>query len=89
MAEVSQAESLLSEILATDTTRRLQAGTALQAYLSEEENSVYDFDEQDRLLAGLVTWVNSSHPKVLQSWQILPLASSVSAFYIFCAWPMS
>ena len=65
MAEQNEADRLLLEIFEKDTNRRLQAGVALQAYLDEEENSVHDFDDVDRLIAGLVTWISSSHPKVL------------------------
>ena len=65
MAYEQVADRLLAEMFDKDTNKRLQVGIALHGFLSEEENSVHDFDDLDRLIAGLVTWINSSHPKVL------------------------
>eukprot|EP00117_Sycon_ciliatum_P043363 scpid23818/ scgid31407/ CLIP-associating protein 2; Cytoplasmic linker-associated protein 2 len=64
MAYEQVADRLLAEMFDKDTNKRLQVGIALHGFLSEEENSVHDFDDLDRLIAGLVTWINSSHPKI-------------------------
>lgn len=73
MTEVTAADRLLRDVFEKDTSKRLQAGADLLKYLQDEANSIFDFDQLDKLVDGLTSWVNSSNPKVPSSC-VLPQA---------------
>ena len=55
---------ILASVLQTETHKRLAAVDEISDYLKKEENSLDEFAEVDRLVAGLVAWMSSSNFKV-------------------------
>lgn len=56
---------LLATVLQTDVHKRLQAADEIQEYLKNEETSVEEFPEFDRLVSGLASWMGNSNFKVV------------------------
>ena len=65
---------ILSGVLSTDTHVRLQAGDQLLGYLRDDNNDLEEFEDLDRLIGGLASWMGSSNFKVCMlshgSWSI-------------------
>lgn len=55
---------LLSGVLQNDMHQRLQAGEQLIEYIRGDESNLEEFEEIERLVSGLVGWMNSSNSKV-------------------------
>lgn len=56
-------EGILAAVNSQDTQKRLKAAEDLSTYLSDPSNRI-EFIGFDKLLDGLVAWVNSSNFKV-------------------------
>ena len=56
---------LLASVVQTDVHKRLQASDELIDYLKQEDTSVEEFPEIDRLISGLASWMGNSNFKVL------------------------
>ena len=63
--EITQTRRLVSEVLQKETHRRLQAAVELFNFFENEDNSVNDFEDIEKLIEGLAGWTNSGNPKVL------------------------
>ncbi|XP_065175249.1 CLIP-associating protein 1-like isoform X2 [Sycon ciliatum] len=62
--EESPTTRLLAEVLQKETQRRLQAAVELFSFFENEANSVFDFEDVDKLVEGLAGWTNSGNPKI-------------------------
>ena len=63
MKDIIFLEGVLASILSQDTQKRLKAADDLSNYLSDPSNGI-EFVGFEKLLDGLVTWVNSSNLRV-------------------------
>ena len=57
-------EKLLTDVLSTETQRRLTTGDRVLEYFRDENNIPEEFQDLDTLIAGLAAWMGSSHFKV-------------------------
>lgn len=64
MSQMDTEAKLLAGVLATETHTRLAVGEQLIEYFKDNSNSPANFEELDRLIAGLAAWMGSSHFKV-------------------------
>ena len=55
---------LLSGVLQNDMHQRLQVGDQLIEYIRGDDTNLDEFEELEKLVAGLVGWMNSSNSKV-------------------------
>ena len=55
---------LLSGVLQNDMHQRLQIGDQLIEYIRSDDTDLDEFEEFEKLMAGLVGWMNSSNSKV-------------------------
>ena len=55
---------ILASVLQTDTHKRLGAADEIADFFKKEDNSLDEFAELDRLVAGLAAWMGSSNFKV-------------------------
>ena len=55
---------LLSGVLQNDMHQRLQIGDQLIEYIRSDDTNLDEFEEFEKLMAGLVGWMNSSNSKV-------------------------
>ena len=58
---------LLSGVLQTNTTVRLQVADDLLKFLLNDSNTLAGFEDVDQLVTGLLAWLGSSHFKVSQT----------------------
>lgn len=55
---------LLSGVLQTNTTVRLQVADDLLKFLLNDSATLSGFEDVDQLVVGLIAWLGSSHFKV-------------------------
>ena len=55
---------LLTGVLQNDMHQRLQIGDQLIEYIRSDDTNLDEFEEFEKLMAGLVGWMNSSNSKV-------------------------
>lgn len=58
---------LLSGVLQTNTTVRLQVADDLLKFLLNDSATLSGFEDVDQLVVGLIAWLGSSHFKVSQT----------------------
>lgn len=63
MKDVAFLEGILASVWSQDTQRRLKAAEELSNYLSHPSNDI-EFGGYEKLIDGLVAWVNSSNFRV-------------------------
>lgn len=63
MKDVVFLEGIVASIWAQDTQRRLKAAEELSNYLCDPANDI-EFGGYEKLIDGLVAWVNSSNFRV-------------------------
>lgn len=68
MKDIVFLEGILAAVASQDTQKRLKAAEDLSNYLSDPSNGI-EFIGFDKLLDGLVGWVNSSNFKVRKRWK--------------------
>ena len=78
MKDIAFLEGILAAVTSQDTQRRLKAAEDFSNYLSVPSNGI-EFIGFDKLLDGLVGWVNSSNFKV---WNTL---KKLCLWNLFCS----
>ena len=63
-------EGITASVHSQDTQKRLKAADDLSNYLSDPSNNV-EFLGFDKLLDGIVTWINSSNYRVSGSYFVV------------------
>lgn len=63
MKDIPFLEDILASVWSQDTQKRLKAAEELSNYLSEPSNDI-EFGGYDKLIDGLIAWVNSSNFRV-------------------------
>lgn len=83
MKDVAFLEGIVASVWSQDTQRRLKAAEELSNYLSQPSNDI-EFGGYEKLIDGLVAWVNSSNFRV----RIDTLLCDVSRYFndIFHRW---
>ena len=76
---------LLAGVIQTDTHKRLQIADKLIEYFKKED-AFDDFQDIERLMGGLSSWVASSNFKVVYDIILEVMFYAVSSFSDLCKW---
>ena len=68
MKDIVFLEGILAAVASQDTQKRLKAAEDFSNYLSDPSNGI-EFIGFDKLLDGLIGWVNSSNFKASRRWE--------------------